>query len=981
MQTLKRLSLLLMFIPISIFAQQNVKGTVTDDAGIPIPGVEVMIENTDRGTSTDFDGNFTILVNNGETILVNYLGYVTQRIEFTGQTNIQVTLQPDQDVLEEVVLVGYGSSRKKDITGSVTSVGAEEFTKGNIVSANDLLQGRAAGVNITTAGGAPGSPATIRIRGGGSLNANNDPLIVIDGLPLENAAPGGSRSVLSTINPSDIESFTILKDASAAAIYGNRASAGVIIIQTKKGSKKFQADYNFTAGAYTTFNQVDVFSADEFRQFISTNYPDDVDQLGDANTNWQDEIYRTAISADHNISVRGNILNRIPTRLSVGHLDQEGLRLTSEYQRTNASLALNPTFFKDHLRVNLNANYSVEKNRFAPGVEGGAIRFNPTLPVRDPSSPFGGFFEFTRLNDDGILIGEDLATNNPVAALLQRNDQTETNRYFGNLNLDYRFHFLPEMKAVVNLGLDVANGSGRNILSDQSIDGFNSENELVGSEGFFENERRNYLADGYLNYKKDLFEGFNGDFTAGYSYQRFENDGFNVGNLRDPQFSDRVEFADVDLVLVAYFARAVFNYKDKYVLTSTYRRDGSSRFSEENRWGDFFSSAFAWNIMEEDFMKNQTTFDNLKLRAGYGETGQQEIGPRGIYFANYNIARNVDQSNYLFGTTPIVTGLPTARNSDATWETSTTINLGLDFGFFDNRLFGAVDVYQRETKNLFVFSGVPDGSNFSNRFDQNNGTLDTKGLEIALGGIIFDAKGDSNKFDWNLNYNITFMDQEITSLANNTPIETGGIAGPTGAQIQLQQVGSAPNSFNVYNQIYDADGFPIEGAYADLNGDNIINDDDRYLYRNPMPDVTMGLQSVMEYKNFDFSFNLRASIGNYNYNNVNSANAQINQANLQGFVGNIPRNVLNTNFRITNNVLLSDIYVEDASFLRMDNIQLGYTFKDLFRNGNNFRLFAGVQNAFIITDYSGLDPEIFGGIDNTIYPRPRTFLVGANVNF
>jgi iron complex outermembrane receptor protein len=970
-----------MFIPISIFAQNQVSGTVTDDTGIPVPGVEVVVLNTDRGTSTDFDGNFTILVNNGETIKVSYLGYESQQIVYSGQTNLKISLKPDQDVLEEVVLVGYGSSRKKDITGSVTSIGEEEFTKGNIVSANDLLQGRAAGVNITTAGGAPGSPATIRIRGGGSLTANNDPLIVIDGLPLENAAPGGARSVLSTINPSDIESFTILKDASAAAIYGNRASAGVIIIQTKKGSKKFQADYNYTAGVYTAFNQVDVFDADEYRQLIAERYPDDVDQLGDANTNWQDEIYRTAISSDHNISLRGNILNRIPARFSVGHLDQQGLRLTSEYQRSNASLALNPTFFNDHLRVNLNANYSIEKNRFAPGVEGAAIRFDPTQPVRDPNSPFGGFYEYSVLNDDGVLVQNDLAPSNPLATLLQRNDRTEANRYFGNLNLDYRFHFLPEMKAVINLGLDVSEGSGRNILSDQSIQGFNSDNELVGSEGFFENTRRNYLADGYLNYKKDVFEDFNADFTLGYSYQRFENDGFNVSNLRDPLLSDRVEFADIDLVLVAYFARAVFNYQDKYVLTSTYRRDGSSRFSEENRWGNFFSSAFAWNIMEEDFMKNQSTFDNLKLRAGYGETGQQEIGPRGLYFANYEVARNIDQSNYLFGTTPIITGLPTARNSDVTWETATTINLGIDYGFFNNRLYGSVDVYQRETENLFVFAGVADGANFTNRFDQNNGTLDTKGLEIAVGGIIFDAEGNKDKFDWNVNYNITFMEQEITSLANGTSIETGGIAGPTGAQIQLQQVGSAPNSFNVFNQIYDSNGLPIEGAYADLNGDNVITEDDRYLYRNPMPDITMGFQSKMEYKNFDFSFNLRASIGNYNYNNVNSANAQISQVNLQGIIGNVPRNVLSTNFNLTQNVLQSDIYVEDASFLRMDNIQLGYTFKDFFNKGNNFRLFAGVQNAFIITDYSGLDPEIFGGIDNTIYPRPRTFLIGANVNF
>ncbi len=980
MQTLKRLSLLLMLLPLSILAQKTVSGVVIDNTGIPIPGVELTIENSTRGASTDFDGKFTLEVNDGETIKVAYLGYKTKTIIYSGQSSLEITIEPDQDVLDEVVLVGYGSSRKKDITGSVSSLSEEDFTKGNIISANDLLQGRAAGVSITTGGGAPGSPAAIRIRGGGSLNAGNDPLIVIDGLPLENAAPGGSRSVLSTINPNDIESFTVLKDASAAAIYGNRASAGVIIIETKKGSKQFQVDYNYAAGVYTTFNRIDVFNAQDFRQLITERRPGDVGELGNANTDWQDEIYRTAVSADHNLSIRGNLLKRIPTRLSVGHLEQDGLRLTSEYQRTNASLALNPTFFNDHLRVNLNANFSQERNRFAPAVEGAALRFDPTRPVRDPNSPFGGFFEYFTTSSSGIPTPE-LTVRNPVATLLQRNDRTETNRYFGNLNLDYRFHFLPEMKAVVNLGLDVAEGSGRNILSPESAQGFNSENEQVGSEGFFENERRNYLADGYLNYKKDIFKGFNTDLTLGYSYQRFENDGFNVANLRDPLFNDRVEFADIDLVLVAYFARAVFNYEDKYVLTSTYRRDGSSRFSPENRWGDFFSGAFAWNIMEEDFMDNQTIFDNLKLRAGVGQTGQQEIGPRGIYFANYEIARNVDQSNYIFGDRVIVPGLPTARNSDATWETATTYNAGIDFAFFNSRLSGKIDVYHRETEDLFVFAGVPDGANFSNFFDQNSGTLETQGLEVELGGIIFDAQGDKDKFDWNLNYNVTFMNQEITSLANNEAIRTGGVGGGTGGTIQLQNVGSAPNAFHVFNQIYDANGNPIEGAYADLNGDNVITEEDRYLYRNPMPDVTMGLQSTMNYKNFDFTFNLRASIGNYNYNNVNSSNAQYNLLQQQTTVGNIPRSVLNTNFRFTENVIFSDIYIEDASFLRMDNIQLGYTFEDFFKKGNNFRLYAGVQNAFIITDYSGLDPEIFGGIDNTIYPRPRTFLLGANVNF
>lgn len=979
MQTLKQLYLLFLCFPMFVLGQNTISGTVTDDNNIPVPGVEILVQNTTRGTTTDFDGNYSIDVNNGDVLLFKYLGYKTVQVEMDGQTTVDVNLEPDENVLEEVVLVGYGTSRKKDITGSVSSISREEMTKGNIVSPNDLLQGRAAGVNINNFGGAPGAPAQIRIRGGGSLGANNDPLIVLDGLPLEFNAPGGARSLLSSLNPNDIESFSVLKDASATAIYGNRASAGVIIIETKKGTKQFQVDYNYVAGVYTPFNQIDVFNANEFRSLIAERRPDDVSLLGDANTNWQDEIYSTALSSDHNISIRGTLLDRIPTRLSVGYLDQEGIRLTSSFERTNASLAMNPTFFQDHLRVNLNANVALERNRFADGVEGAAIRFDPTQPVRDPNSPFGGFFEHF-VNDNGTPTPE-LTVRNPVASLLQRDNRTEVNRYYGNMNLDYRFHFLPEMRAVVNLGLDISESSGRNLLDPMSASGFNSENERVGSESIFDATRRNYLADGYLNYKKDLTSKLNGDFTLGYSYQRFEDDGFNIPNLRDPLFNERFDFANLDLVLVAFFGRAVFNYDDKYILTTTYRRDGSSRFSSENRWGDFFSGAFAWNIMEENFMENQTTFDNLKLRLGVGQTGQQEIGRRGIYLANYNIGREIDRSAYMFGTTPILPGLPSSRNERAQWETSTMYNAGIDYGFFNNRLYGSIDAYFRKTDDLFIDAGVPDGANFANSFSQNNGTLETKGLELEIGATLFDNEGDSDKFNWNVNYNVTFMDQEITALANDEEIRVGGIAGGTGNTAQVHQVGNAPSAFYVFNQIYDADGMPIEGAYADLNGDGIITDDDRYAYRNPMPDVVMGFQSSMEYKNFDFSFNLRASIGNYNYNNVDSGRAQYNFLQDQSQLGNIPRSVLNTNFNVQENVILSDIYIEDASFLRMDNIQLGYTFKDVLSKGNNFRIWTGVQNAFVITNYSGLDPEIVGGIDNTIFPRPRTFLLGANINF
>lgn len=977
MNTFKYLCLMLL-LPISMLAQNTVSGTVVDDQNIPIPGINILIEGTQRGTTTDFDGNYSIEINDGEALVFSYLGFKTQKITYTGQRKIDITLQADQEQLEEVVLIGYGTSKKKDLTGSVTSITEDDFTKGNIVTPENLINGRVAGVTVTT-GGAPGSGSAIRIRGGGSLGASNDPLIVIDGLPLRGSA--GGRSILSSINPNDIKSFNVLKDAAATAIYGNRASGGVIIIETKKGSKKFQAEFNTGIGFYDTFNQIDIFSADEFRNIIAERRPDDVSLLGDANTNWQDVIFGTGKHINNNLSLSGQLFDKLPVRLSLGRFDQEGVLLTDKYVRNTASLALNPTFFDDKLRINLNANYTRESNRFADqGAIGNANRFDPTQPVYDETSPFGGYFEHFTIGPNG-LPNRRLSARNPLALLLQRESLQDKDRFYGNLNLDYRLHFLPQVRAVVNLGIDESNSNGTNELSRESINGnLLSNGTYNGSLVRYEDNTRNVLADAYLKYDQDITDDISLRATVGYSYQKFENESFFSNDLRSENVLAPESFVGDDLILIGYLGRTFVSLKDKYIFSYSIRRDGSSRFSEGNKFGIFQAAAFSWNISDENFLKDSDVVSNLKLRASYGETGQQEVGPAILGTQNYTTS--LEQAQYGFGGNPFAAAFPTAFNPFATWETAKTTNFGIDYGFFDDRITGSLDVYNRDTEDLFIFAPVPEGANFTNFIDQNTGTLNTKGLEFSINAQVFDAQGDKDKFDWNFNYNVTYLDQEITELPNDFDIRTGGIGGGTGGTIQINRVGNAPNAFYVYNQIYDDNGNPIEGAYSDLNGDNVINDDDRYLYQNPVANVLMGFQSTMRYKNFDFAFNLRASFNNYVYNNVNSGNAQFNLLLDNEVLGNIPTNVLDTGFVVNSQEnTLSDIYIENASFLRMDNMQIGYTIDKNNDGAGAIRLSFNVQNPFIITDYSGTDPEVFGGIDNTIYPRQRVFLFGVNYQF
>ena len=970
---------LLLSTTFTMFAQQTVKGVVKEKTtGDTLPGVSVNLKGTTNGSETDFDGKFQIPnVKSGDVLVFRYLGYSEKEVTIGETLDLLVELIQSSEQLDEIIVIGYGTTTVKDATGSVESITAKDFTKGNIVTPENLLSGRVAGVNIITSG-APGSGSQIRIRGGSSLNASNDPLIVIDGLPMSGTA-GGSRGVLASINPNDIESFSVLKDASATAIYGSRGANGVIIISTKKGRSEFSLDYDYQMGFGEITDRVNMYNAESFRSLVNsqpiTGSMIPTSLLGDANTNWQDEIYQKSVSTQHNITIRGQVFKKIPTRLSIGFAAIEGNILTSKYDRATVALSMNPSFFDDHLKVNLNYNRAFEDNRFADaGQVGAALRYDPTQPVYDASSPFGGFYQHYTRDAQGNVILSNGGTN-PVAALLQNNNNSDVFRQYGNLKVDYKFHFLPELTATVNVGFDKSTGKGTSMSSIEGPASFNSL--YVGNDSGFTSEVLNESLDGYLNYV-NTFGKVKTDITAGYSYQTFNGSGNSTGNTRNPSDQGVTSYNATPVVLIGFLARANFTFNEKYLLTLNFRRDGTSRFGPENRWGNFGGAAVAWNISDEEFLKNSDLISNLKLRASYGVNGQQDGIAGDLYLDRYRFGNQ--NSQYIFDGTPIQSTIPTER-SNLKWENTATVEFGIDYGLFNDKITGSINAFQKNSTDLLSNAPVADGSNFTNRVLQNIGDLQVNGLEFTVNADVIKTED----LEWNLNFNATYLDKEIKELALNQDITTGGISGGTGNFIQLYSEGFAPNSFYVYKQLYDTAGMPIEGAYADINGDGILNSQDRYLKENPQADVSLGFQSSLNYKNFDFAFNLRANIGNYVYNNVNSSLAQYSLILDQSVLGNIPTSVSNTNFLRTADVILSDIYLENASFLKMDNITLGYTFDKINPinkfDFNSIRVWAGMQNVFTLTNYTGLDPEVFNGIDNTIYPRPRTFLVGANIKF
>ncbi len=974
-KTLLVFGILLMGVS-SIWAQRKISGTVTDaSSGEPLIGANVLVVGTGEGAVTDLDGKYQLNVPAGVSRLqFSYTGYTSQEIEIGASSVIDVRLSPGE-TLEEVVVIGYGTAKKTDVTGAVTSVTSKDFIRGNIATPEQLVNGKVAGVQITTNGGAPGSGSRIRIRGGSSLNASNDPLIVIDGVPLDNGGISGAANPLSFINPNDIESFNILKDASATAIYGSRASNGVIIITTKKGARDGKLNVNFSSlfSSSQKVNTVDVLSAEEFKKVI--NEVGNAQQkalLGTVSTDWQEEIYRTAMATDNNLSITG-VAAGIPFRASAGYLNQPGILKRDQLDRASASLGFSPVLLDDKLKIDVNLKATNSKSFFAnQGAIGSAVTFDPTKPVKGALSEFDGYFEWL---DPATGRPNNLAPRNPVALLENRDDNSDANRFIGNVQLDYRFHFLPDLRANLNLGLDQSSSTGKVFVPAAAAQAF----FRGGQAANYSQDKKNQLLEFYLNYAKEL-PGLKSrfDVLAGYSWQDFVSEGFNL----DLSETKRDTFANIKYktqnTLVSFFGRANYSLMDRYLLTFTLRRDGSSRFSPDTRWGLFPSAAFAWRISEEGAIRDLDVFSDLKLRLGYGVTGQQDIGSDYPYLARFTPGQPT--AAYQFGDAFINTIRPEGYDSRIKWEETVTYNAGLDFGFLDGRISGSVDYYFKETEDLLAVINVPAGSNLRNRIFTNIGSIENRGLEVTLNTVI----ADKRKFGWNAGFNITFNKNEITKLtAVEDPsflgIETGGIAGGVGNNIQIHSVGFPRNAFFVYRQVYNGNGEPLEGLYADENNDGRSTLDDRYRFKNPDPTVFLGFSSQFTFDRLSMSFVLRSNIGNYVYNNVDAERAVYRNLTLNNVLRNATPDLLATRFG--NNQYFSDYYIENASFLRMDNVTFGYNVGSILDNQANLQLSAMVQNVFVVTKYTGLDPEIPGGIDNNFYPRPRIVSFGLNLNF
>jgi iron complex outermembrane receptor protein len=891
-----------------------------------------------------------------------------------------------QKEIEQVVLIGYGKQKKSDLTGSIASVTAKDFNGGS-TSADQLIQGKAPGVTVTGNGGNPGSGSTIRIRGGASLNASNDPLIVIDGIPMDFNGLSGASNALALINPNDIESFDVLKDASAAAIYGNRASNGVILITTKKGSTgKLKINFSTISSVSTKMGNMSVLSADEFRKYVIENSTQQkyIDMLGTANTNWQDQIYQAAWGTDNNISISGGI-KKLPYRLSLGYTEQNGIVKTNEFRRTSFGLNLTPKFFDNHLSVTANLKGTMTENRFPAGVISAAQFFDPTQTVYDKSAQgnlVSNYWEWFLYNSSGqrtnnININ---ATQNPLASLYGRRDVSTVFRSIGNLQLDYKFHFLPDLHFNINGGFDYQKGNGAVTMYPHYAQMIESGD--VSTRRDYEQEKTNRLLEIYLNYTKDIKAiDTKVDVMAGYSYQQFKD--FTPSATTYFGNPDRVSTPsnryEGKLTLLGFYGRAIFTIADKYILTGSIRRDGTSRFyngTDEtgNIWGTFAAASGAWKIKNENFLKDVNVISDLKLRGGWGQTGQQEIGGWYNSFPSYNISEQTAQ--YGFAEQYYTMYRPTQYNPNLTWETTETINAGLDFGILNNRITGSFDWFKKKTKDLLANVQVPAGE-FSNRNNKNIGEMETDGLEFLINVKAIKKEN----LTWDFSFNVAHYNPKITKfndVAEGYLIQTGGISGGTGNTIQAHLVGYTPSSFYVYQQAYGANGKPLEGVYVDRNGDGKIDVNDKYLYKSTTPDATIGFSTSLKYKNWDLSTSLRAVIGNYVYNNF-ASQSNVQNIATNDYLQNISSVAASYGFK--NVQFWSDIFVEDASFVRMDNLTLGYNFKDIFSKGSSLRIYGMAQNVFVITDYSGVDPEIFGNIDNGFYQRPKIYSLGLNFNF
>lgn len=960
---------------LTLHAQRTINGTISDaDTGDPLIGATILVVDTTLGAASASDGSFTLNVPEGfDKILVRYAGYENMTLNLGTRNTLNISLTPGIS-LKEVVVIGYGTIDREDATGSLQSVSAEAFNKGAITGAQELLAGKVPGVTITT-DGSPGAGSAIRIRGESSLSASNDPLIVIDGVPVDNGGVSGARNVLNVLNPNDIESFTVLKDASASAIYGNRAAGGVILITTKKGKlgQELRVGYNGNVSFGQASGKIDVLGGDEYRALILQQYEEGHparDLVGTANTDWQEEIYETAVGHDHNVYASG-AFKKIPFRVSLGYTSKDGILMGDNFERITTGVNLNPGFLNNTLQVNFSFKGMFTNNTFADrGAIGNALSFDPTQAPMDPNSPYGGFTTWTIPNGNP----NPIAPTNPLALLSQKDDQSDVNRIIINLSADYRIPFVPDLRANLNIATDRSNGSGSVFIPTNAAFTFDAING-GGVNNVYEQEKFNDLLEFYLNYKKQLGK-HDIDALAGYSWQHFQVDNsFRNSDVAGTP-SETIEGADpAEYFLLSTYGRINYAYDDRYLLTLTLRRDGTSRFAPENRWGLFPAAALGVKI----FDNNNPYLDKLKFRAGWGITGQQDIGDFYAYLARYQIS--FDNARYQFGDDFITTLRPNGYDANIRWEETETINLGLDFSIIKDRLNGSIDLYQRNTTDLLNRIPVPAGTNLTNFVTTNVGNMENRGVEVALFATPLSNENAKIEIGVNMAYNVN----EITKLtAIDDPtyegILTGSIAGGVGSNIQIHSVGFAPRSFYVFEQLYDADGNILENQFADTNGDGEVNGADRYRFENPAADYSFGLTGRVEVYDFDLTFAGRANVGNYVYNNVQTDMGFLNRLyNSNNVLWNVNRSAVDLNVLEQSSLTFSDHFVRPADFFRMDHITLGYNNDELL--GKFLRVYATVQNPFIFTQYDGLDPEIFGGIDNNIYPRPRTYVIGLNVEF
>ena len=982
---------LTLMIALPALAQEiQVKGRVIDEKGEAVIGAAVKVKESTKGALTDLDGNFTVSAPRKGHLIISFMGFKSQTIDLsTSKLPLKITLQEESQSLKEVVVVGYGSMQKKDLTGSISSISEKNFQKGAISTASELLVGKVAGVQITP-DGSPGAGGRIRIRGGASLNASNDPLIVIDGVPIENTAVSGAPNILSTINPQDIASMNVLKDASATAIYGSRASNGVIMITTKRGKlgQKTQIAVSVQNSLSEAARRVRVLSADEYRALIQRIAPASVNKLGNASTDWQDEIYQLAYGGDYNLSISG-AAGKVPYRASAGFYHQQGVLKTDQMNRASGSISLSPRLFDSHLAIDANVKFSATHNRFAnKDAIGAAVQFDPTRPVRDNDpkyAPYGGYFTWL----DGTSL-QKLAPKNPVALLEQKEDVSDVFRTIGNVKFDYKVHFLPDLRLNVNLGYDYASGKGTIIIPENSSIGWerftlkqNGKPDVLksGTNNSYEQQKRSLLFDIYANYVKELTSlRSRVDLMAGYSYQDWKT---NVHNSPDYTYDKTLVSSPVFAVdypqntLVSFYGRLNYSLMDRYLFTATVRADGSSRFSPDNRWGIFPALAFAWRMNQENFLKHVTWLDDLKLRLGYGVTGQQDGIGNYTYLPFYSLSTNT--AKYQLGNTYYNMLRPAAYDANIHWETTATSNIGLDFSFIKGRLSGTLDFYHRNTKDLLNEIPVPAGSNFSNRILTNVGNIEGKGFELSITATPIQTK----RFSWDVTYNISSNSTKITKLnAVDLPgyqgVPTGHVEGGTGTNAQIHSVGYTPGTFFLYQQKYDAQGKPLEGQFVDRNNDKVINEQDKYRTHSPEPKVTMGLSTSLSFDRWTLSTSLRSNIGNYIYDNINAYMAHHAAVLNSGqYFKNTTPEINNSNFTNTSNTqILSDYYLHKASFIKMDNLSLGYDFGRIFGKAS-LRASATVQNVFTLSPYKGIDPE--RAIDFSLYPIPRTYTLNLSL--